>query len=97
IQHWSKGGRTDPANLCALCPVHHRMVHAGLLSIEGDPTQPDGLSFTDHRGRRLEPARPRPPSPGRSAADAASDQGLPPPNWQHPPGERLHPRWISWN
>ncbi|MGH9288507.1 MAG: DUF222 domain-containing protein [Acidimicrobiales bacterium] len=97
IQHWSKGGPTDPQNLCALCPVHHRMVHLGLLTIEGDPADPSGLTFTDHRGRRLEPARPRPPTPHTSPGDAAQEQGLPQPNWQHPPGERLDARWISWN
>ncbi len=100
LKHWTKGGRTDPDNLCALCPVHHRMVHTGLLTIFGDPTDtsdPDGLRFTDGQGRRLEPARPRPPGPGVSAADGARDSGLPPPSWHHPPGEPLDTRWITWN
>ena len=97
IRHWTRGGRTDPDNLCALCPMHHRMVHAGLLTIDGDPTHPDGLSFTDHHGRRLQPVPPQPPNPHTPPATAARHQGLPPPTWQHPPGERLDPRWISWN
>ena len=50
--HWSHGGRTDPHNLLALCALHHRMVHCGLLTIDGDPADPAGLTFTDHRGRR---------------------------------------------
>jgi hypothetical protein len=64
------------------------MVHKGLLTIEGDPSDPNGLVFTDNRGRQLTPAHPRPPGPGdpRPAGD-----------WQHPPGERLNPYWISWN
>jgi Domain of unknown function (DUF222)/HNH endonuclease len=97
LVHWTHGGRTDPTNLLALCGRHHRMVHAGRLTISGDPNDPDGLTFSDHRGRRLEPARPRPPAPGRSATDAAHRQGLLRPDWQHPPGERLDDRWISWN
>jgi Domain of unknown function (DUF222)/HNH endonuclease len=97
LRHWMDGGRTDPDNLFVLCPAHHRMVHQGLLSIEGDPTKPAGLSFTDDRGRRLEPARPRPPSPGSSAAHVARDLNLPAPKWQHPPGEPLDTRWITWN
>ncbi|HYZ97447.1 MAG TPA: HNH endonuclease, partial [Acidimicrobiales bacterium] len=86
--HWEHGGPTDPDNLLCLCPVHHRMVHKGLLTIDGDPTDPNGLVFTDNRGRRLTPAHPRPPGPGdpRPAGD-----------WRHPPGERLDPYWISWN
>jgi hypothetical protein len=100
LQHWTKGGRTDPDNLCALCPVHHRMVHTGLLTIWGDPTDPsdpDGLTFTDGQGRKLEPAHPRPPGLGVSPADAAKNSGLPPPDWQHPPGEPLDTRWITWD
>jgi len=27
LRHWTRGGRTDPGNLFALCPAHHRMVH----------------------------------------------------------------------
>jgi len=88
IHHWSQGGRTDPRNLCALCPVHHRMVHLGLLTIEGDPADPAGLTFTDNRGRRLEPARPRPPTPDTPTTQAARRQGLPPPNWHLPPSRR---------
>jgi HNH endonuclease len=97
IRHWSQGGPSDPANLCALCPVHHRMVHVGFLTIEGDPTDPAGLVFADRHGRRLQPAPPRPPHSDTTSAQAAREQGLPPPDWQHPPGEPLDTRWISWN
>ncbi|MGH9216261.1 MAG: DUF222 domain-containing protein [Acidimicrobiales bacterium] len=97
LRHWTNGGRTDSDNLCALCPAHHRMVHAGLLTTAGDPAEPGGLVFTDDRGRRLQPARPRPPSPETPTAHAARDLGLPPPNWRHPPGEPLDTRWITWN
>jgi hypothetical protein len=97
LRHWMDGGRTDPDNLFALCPAHHRMVHLGQLSIEGDPAQRDGLTFADDLGRRLEPARPRRPMPGSPTADVARDMKLPAPEWQHPPGEPLDTRWITWN
>jgi hypothetical protein len=97
LVHWTHGGSTDPGNLLCLCALHHRMVHRGLLTIHGDPGHLDGLTFTDDHGRRLERARPRPPRGGTSSAEAAHDHGLPPPQWQHPPGERLDTRWINWN
>jgi hypothetical protein len=97
LVHWTHGGGTDPDNLLALCPAHHRMVHHGLLTIRGHPGQADGLNFTDRQGRRLEPAGPQPPHPGTSGAEAAHHHGLSPPQWRHPPGEPLDTRWISWN
>jgi Domain of unknown function (DUF222)/HNH endonuclease len=97
LVHWTHGGRTDPDNLMALCTVHHRMVHLGLLSIDRDPGRPDGLVFTDHQGRQLRPVPPRRPHADTPAGEAAHRQGLPPPQWQHPPGEPLDTRWISWN
>lgn len=36
VQWWSRGGPTDLSNLVGLCPRCHRLVHAGLLSV--DPT-----------------------------------------------------------
>ena len=76
------------------------MIHTGVLTISGDPTDPsgpDGLTFTDCQGRRLEPAHPRPPDRGVSPADAATGCGLQPPDWQHPSGEPLDTRWITWD
>jgi hypothetical protein len=81
----------------ALCPAHHRMVHKGLLRVEGDPTRSDGLRFFDGHGRELVPARPRPPAPGTPPAEAATTLGLPDPGWNHPSGEPLDTRWIAWN
>lgn len=37
IEHWEDGGSTDPGNLIALCAVHHRKHHQGLLGITGNP------------------------------------------------------------
>ena len=72
------------------------MVRQGLLSIEGDPTTLGGLTFADDQGRRLELARPK-ATPAGVPADVARDLNLPAPEWQHPPGEPLDTRWITWN
>jgi hypothetical protein len=51
VRHWADGGPTDLANLLWLCPHHHRVVHEGGWSIEGDPARdvifvrPDGRPF----------------------------------------------------
>jgi Domain of unknown function (DUF222)/HNH endonuclease len=84
---WADGGGTDPSNLLALCPFHHRMLHTGRLRITGDPDDPDGLTFSDDRGRELTPARARPPT------------GQPPttPPYRHPSGEHLNGWMIVWN
>ncbi|MDP9071155.1 MAG: HNH endonuclease, partial [Actinomycetota bacterium] len=60
--HWEDGGRTDTANLVALCGPHHRLHHRGGLGIAGNADEPEGMVFTDPRGRRLTGAgRPAPP------------------------------------
>jgi hypothetical protein len=83
---WQNGGATEPANLTAVCPPHHRMIHRGQLVITGNADDPDGLTFTDHRGRPLTPARASPPT------------GPPAPvnPYRHPSGERLQ-TWMFWN
>lgn len=88
VTHWEAGGPTSHANLCALCPRHHREHHLGQLNIEGDPTTPTGLRFTDRHGR---PLGARPPSP--------PDERPPPPpvHYQHPTGERIDKHWMTWN
>jgi hypothetical protein len=68
LVHWTKGGPTSPDNLACLCPEHHRMVHAGLLKLVGDPTTPDGLLTLDDRGRPLPRPGPIPPSEPLPAA-----------------------------
>jgi len=86
IRHWEDGGTTDTANLVALCGRHHRLHHRGQLGIEGDADAPDGIAFTDARGRPLAPSgTPTPPT-----------GPLPTGNWVHPTGERLDDRWIDF-
>jgi hypothetical protein len=85
IVFWEDGGPTDPSNLVALCPEHHRAVHAGTLTLRGDPDVPDGpgsLEFL-HDGTPL-------PTPR-----AAAPPGPPPPST---PYQGTH--WaerIRWN
>jgi hypothetical protein len=87
LVHVEDGGETVPDNLCALCPVHHRMHHAGVLAIEGDPTIADGLVFTDRWGQYIGP---RPPNPPAHPPDP------PDPPFRHPIGERAEWKWIYW-
>jgi hypothetical protein len=84
VRHWEDGGPTDTANLVALCSRHHRLHHLGHLGISGSADRPDGLVFTDHRGRRLTGCG-RPAPPGNLAFNG---------NWRHPSGERLDARWV---
>lgn len=55
IWHWSKGGPTNRANLCSLCRRHHRLVHEGGWSVEGDAE--DTVTFVSPDGRRLSSRR----------------------------------------
>jgi hypothetical protein len=62
LWHWEDGGPTIPANLVALCPEHHRLVHQGRLVLLGDPTTPDGLTTLDRWRRPLPQPGPLPPT-----------------------------------
>jgi len=79
IVHWEDGGATDTSNLMALCSTHHRQHHRGELGIEGDADDPDGITFTDARGRPLAPA----------GTPIAPTEPAPRGNWVHPTGERM--------
>ena len=84
VRHWRDGGPTDTGNLIALCAYHHRIHHLGRLGIAGDADRPDGVTFTDARGRPLQSCgRPRAPA----QLPAAS-------GYHHPTGEPLDGRWL---
>lgn len=96
IEHWEDGGASDTPNLLALCRRHHRLHHLGHLGIHGDADDPDGVVFTDHRGRRLDACgRPGPP-PG-PVEEAARALGMPAGAWSHPIGERLQPGAVTFH
>jgi len=88
IVHWEDGGATDTANLCCLCPQHHRMHHRDRLDINGNPDHPEGLAFRDQRGR---PLGPRPPNPGTDPAT------WPTGHWHHPTGEPCQYKWVQFS
>jgi Domain of unknown function (DUF222) len=87
IDHWEDGGSTVSSNLCALCPLHHRLLHAGELVIEGNPDSRYGLVIRNGRGHELRPPPPRPP-------DEPPDP--PPEPFRHPVGERVDWRFFGW-
>lgn len=65
-QHWIDGGPTSLANLILLCRRHHRLVHEGGWTLEGNPDgavharRPDGSVLTLAPPRR-KPANAPPP------------------------------------
>ena len=89
IHHWEDGGATEPANLTAVCPRHHRLHHRGLLGIAGDADRPGGLLFTDRFGRTMAGAH---PPPARRADRTVVVHGT----WRHPLGERLQTKWLHF-
>jgi hypothetical protein len=92
VIHWDPddgAGPTDTWNLACLCPHHHRLHHQGCLGISGNADDRHGLVFTDIFGHVMHPAAVARPPTG------------PPPQptgrYQHPVGERLQMRWVSFN
>jgi hypothetical protein len=87
LQHWADGGLTVPANLLCLCTLHHRELHEGLFSIEGDP-EVGPLRFFDARGRPIEPPDGGSPRPLRLVEPSPFTQ---------PYGGRLGTGSFNWN
>ena len=58
-RHWADGGETSLDNLVLLCFHHHRFLHEGGYTIEGDPQ--GGLRFRNRHGVLSPNAPPRPP------------------------------------
>ncbi len=58
-RHWAHGGETSLDNLVLLCFHHHRLVHEGGYTIEGDGD--GGLQFRNRHGVLCSNAPPRPP------------------------------------
>ncbi len=62
-EHWAQGGETSLRNLVLLCYQHHRLVHEGGYTVEGNPDT--GIGFRNRYGIVWPLAPPRPP-PGRA-------------------------------
>ena len=86
IVHWRDRGPTETWNLVGLCRRHHKLLHQGFFRITGNADDPNGLTFTDRFGVEI-PTGPKPAPPPH-----------PPPvgDWQHPTGEHLDTRWITF-
>jgi Domain of unknown function (DUF222)/HNH endonuclease len=86
IVYWEHGGLTTPANLTLLCPRHHRALHHGEFSIDGNP-ETGTLRFHDRFRRPIEPpphhpdtvrpASPPPDGPHGNGNGATADSGEP--------------------
>jgi hypothetical protein len=87
LVHWEDGGRTESPNLCALCPLHHRLHHHGLLEIRGNPNRRDGLHFFDQHGREIA---------GLPKAPPERPLHPPPEPYVHPSGEPINWYWFNW-
>jgi hypothetical protein len=87
LQHWADGGLTAPPNLVCLCTQHHRELHDGQFSIEGNPEAGD-LQFVDARGRPIEPPDLGSPELLRLVEPTPFDQ---------PYGGRLATGSFTWN
>ena len=87
LQHWEDGGPTEVWNLLMLCWQHHKALHHGYFTIEGNPE--DGtLRFLDRHARPIEPPEGGPPRRRRPVE---------PSPFTPPLGERLDARWFTWN
>jgi hypothetical protein len=75
-RHWAHGGETSLDNLVLLCHQHHRLVHEGGYTVEGNPDS--GIRFRNRHGIVWPLAPPRPP-PGRTDELIAANHtnGLP--------------------
>jgi hypothetical protein len=92
VIHWDPddgNGPTDTWNLACLCPRDHRLHHQGKLGITGNADNPHGLIFTDAYGRIMKPSPVARPPTGPPPQPAG--------RFQHPLGERLQMRWVSFN
>jgi hypothetical protein len=96
IVHWEDGGATNTDNLVCLCPAHHRLHHCELLGVAGNPDLPNGMVFTDQRGREITGAS-RAKPPNGPAEDTAERFGIDGSAWRHPSGEHLDPWCIDFS
>jgi Domain of unknown function (DUF222)/HNH endonuclease len=88
LQHWTKGGLTNPTNLGCLCRPCHRDHHRKKFNITGNAETPGGLVFTKPNGDIIEPCgKPNPPT-----ELPASDKP-----YQHPLGESFDRRDLVFN
>ena len=71
-RHWAHGGETSLENLVLLCFHHHRLVHEGGYTVEGDAEH--GIRFRNRYGVVWPAAPPRPPPGSIDELIAANDR-----------------------
>jgi Domain of unknown function (DUF222)/HNH endonuclease len=71
-EHWAHGGETSLENLVLLCYQHHRLVHEGGFTVEGDADT--GIRFRNRYGVVWPLAPPRPPPASAETLLAANHQ-----------------------
>jgi hypothetical protein len=86
IIHWQDGGPTDTWNLISVCPQHHKMHHDGLLGIDGNADEFDGVTFTDADGTVIT---------GSSKPAPAADIPTPAATYIPPLNGRFDWNWIG--
>lgn len=89
LQHWEDGGPTVPSNLVCLCPLHHRQLHHGDFTVEGNPEE-GTLRFTDRFGRAIAP-------PGFGADVLPPPAAPTKPLYETPCHERLSASVFTWS
>ncbi len=89
IIHWSDDGPTDSWNLITICSRHHRMHHTHRLGISGNADRPDTLRFVNAHGVEIRRSGAKPTAPSAPPSPIAGE-------YQHPIGERLDGRWITF-
>lgn len=84
LRHGEDGGPTELWNLVLLCPHHHRLHHAGQITIQG---RGRAVTVTDRAGRPLDSSSLARPPTEPLLADRTRYQG--------PTGERADWRWYA--
>ncbi len=79
VRRCGPGSQTSRKTGTASWPDPYRLHHQGAFDVKGDADDPDGLVFTDRKGRRLMGCG-RPAPPGDTVITG---------NWTPPSGERL--------
>jgi hypothetical protein len=89
LWHWEDGGPTVAWNLLCVCPLHHRQLHHGDITVDGDPEQ-GTIVFYDKWGQAIGP-------PDHGPHQVPTPSRPPKPTYQPPAGERLDLRWFAWS
>jgi hypothetical protein len=89
IWHWEDDGPTEAWNLVCLCPHHHRALHHGDFTIEGNP-ETGSLVFRDAWGTAIGP-------PPQGADQLPNPPPPVEPVYRPPTSERMNAHHLAWN